>query len=72
MTASEQKQLKRRSTIEATIGHMKFDDLLAKSYLKGTNGNEINAILYGIGHNIRLILKKLRLFFVLYFLFVFS
>jgi hypothetical protein len=41
---------------------MKSDGLLSKSYLKGTKGNQINAILCGVGHNIRLILKKLMLF----------
>ena len=68
MSTSEKKQLKRRSSIEATISHMKSEGLLAKSYLKGVKGNEINAILWGLGHNIRLILKKLMLF-LLYFIF---
>ena len=70
MSTSEKKQLKRRSSIEATIGHMKSEGLLAKSYLKGVKGNEINAILCSLGDNIRLILKKLR-FFLLYIFYLY-
>ena len=57
-------ELKRRSALEPVIGHMKSDDLLQRSYLKGMIGNKLNALLCGAGHNLRLILKKLRLLFV--------
>lgn len=63
-------ELKRRSAIEPVIGLMKSDGLLQRSYLKGMIGNKLNALLCGAGHNIRLILKKLRLLFawILYWL----
>jgi len=54
------KELKRRSAVEPVIGHMKTDGKLGRNYLLGGLGDKINALLCGAGHNIRLILKKLR------------
>lgn len=59
MTKSLKKQLKRRSMIEPMIGHMKTDGRLGVNYLKGIEGDKINAILCGIGHNFRLISNQL-------------
>lgn len=42
------------------IGHMKTDGKLGRNYLLGKLGDKIKALLCGAGHNIRLILKKLR------------
>jgi len=39
---------------------MKNDGKLGRNYLLDTLGDAINALLCGAGHNIRLILKKLR------------
>jgi transposase, IS5 family len=52
--------LRRRQAIEPTIGHMKTDGLLARNWLKGSDGDAIHAVLCGAGHNIRLILAHLR------------
>lgn len=52
--------LKRRQAIEPTIGHMKTDGLLARNWLKGSDGDAIHAVLCGAGHNLRLILAHLR------------
>lgn len=57
--------LKRRQAIEPWIGHMKSDGKLGRCYLKGCRGDQMQAILVGIGHNFRMILRKLR-FFLLY------
>lgn len=54
------KLLRRRQAIEPTIGHMKADGLLAKNWLKGSDGDAIHAVLCGAGHNLRLILAHLR------------
>jgi len=54
------KLLKRRQAIEPTIGHMKTDGLLARNWLKGSEGDAIHAVLCGAGHNLRLILAHLR------------
>jgi IS5 family transposase len=40
---------------------MKSDGRLARNFLKGVEGDAMNALLCGAGHNLRKILKKLRL-----------
>jgi IS5 family transposase len=45
------------------IGHMKNDRLLYRNWLKETLGDALHAVLCGAGHNLRMILKKLRLLF---------
>ena len=52
--------IKRRSAIEPTIGHMKNDGKLGRNWLKGSLGDAMHAVLCGAGHNIRLIIKKLK------------
>jgi len=54
------KVLRRRSAIEAEIGHMKTDGRLTRCPLKGTVGDAIFAVLCACGHNIRKILAHLR------------
>ncbi|HYE35546.1 MAG TPA: hypothetical protein VEB01_09030, partial [Methylocaldum sp.] len=56
--------MNRRSMIEAVIGHMKNDGRhLARNWLKGAMGDAINAVLAGVGQNIRLLLAFLRAFY---------
>ena len=62
LTAAVQRKLKRRNAVEPVIGHMKSDGRLARNFLKGVDGDAMNALLCGAGHNMRKILKKLRLF----------
>jgi transposase, IS5 family len=52
--------LRRRSAIEAEIGHMKTDGRLSRCPLKGTLGDTLFAVLCACGHNIRKILAHLR------------
>ncbi len=54
--------LKRREAIEPVIGHLKSDGLLGRNYLKGTQGDHMNVMLSCAGHNLRLILRQLRIF----------
>ena len=54
------KELRRRSAIEAVIGHCKSDGHLDRNYLKGRNGDQINAVMSAVGYNFRLILKWFR------------
>ncbi len=56
--------IKRRSAIEPTISHMKADGKLDRNWLKGALGDAMHAVLCGAGHNLRMILRKLRLFYV--------
>ncbi len=54
------KELRRRSAIEAVIGHCKTDGHLGRNFLKGRLGDHINAVMSAVGYNLRLILKWLR------------
>jgi IS5 family transposase len=54
------KELRRRSAIEAVIGHCKTDGHLGRNFLKGRLGDQINAVMSAVGYNFRLILKWLR------------
>ncbi|MBS0317978.1 MAG: IS5 family transposase, partial [Proteobacteria bacterium] len=58
------KLLKRRQVVEPMIGHMKADGLLGKNWLKGSDGDAMHALLCGAGHNLRMILRHLRVFFL--------
>jgi transposase, IS5 family len=59
LTPTMRRELRRRSAIEAMIGHMKLDGKLARNHLKGAVGDAIHALLCGAGHNLRLILRHL-------------
>jgi transposase, IS5 family len=54
------RELRRRSAIEATIGHMKTDGHLGRCYLKGATGDAANVILSAVGNNLRRVLAWLR------------
>lgn len=51
----------RRSAIKPAIGHMKKDGRLERNPLEGALGDALHAVMYGAGHNLHLILAKLRL-----------
>jgi len=50
------KRKKRRSAVEPKIGHMKNDNRMGRNFLKGVEGDRTNAILAGIGSNLRKLL----------------
>jgi IS5 family transposase len=54
--------IRRRSAIKPAIGHMKTDGRLDRDWLEGALGDAMHAVLCGAGHNLRMILRKLRLF----------
>ena len=58
------KLLKRRQVVEPMIGHMKADGLLDRNWLKGALGDAMHAILCGAGHNLRMILARLRVLYI--------
>jgi IS5 family transposase len=60
LTAKLIADLRRRSAIEAEIGHMKTDGRLSRCPLKGSIGDALFAVLCACGHNIRKILAHLR------------
>ncbi|MFC1763743.1 IS5 family transposase [Planctomycetota bacterium] len=53
---SLRRRKKRRSAIEPKIGHLKSDNRMDRNYLKGSEGDRINALLAGIGANMRKLL----------------
>jgi transposase, IS5 family len=61
LSPTMRRELKRRSAIEATIGHMKIDGRLDRNFLLGQAGDAINALLAAAGHNLRLVLAALAL-----------
>ncbi len=65
LSRSLKNALKRRNAIEPHIGHMKSEGKLDRNYLKGKLGDALNALLVGVGHNLRLILSYLRFLFAL-------
>ena len=61
LTPTMRRELKRRSALEATIGHAKADHRMDRTFLLGTIGDTINALAAACGYNLRRILEALRL-----------
>ena len=61
LSPTMRRELRRRSAIEATIGHMKTDGRLDRNFLLGQAGDAIDALLAAAGHNLRLVLTALAL-----------
>jgi IS5 family transposase len=59
VTPTIKKELKRRSAIEAVIGHQKTEGRLGWNRLRCVLGDKINALMAAIGYNLKLILKAL-------------
>lgn len=49
---------RRRSAIEAVIGHLKSEYRLGRNYLKGSVGDADNALWAGMDFNLMLLLRK--------------
>lgn len=65
LSRSLRKWLKKRWSIEPIISHLKSDNRMDRNYLKGVEGDKINALLCGCGAN-------LRKLFIVFFLFIFK
>ena len=61
LTRSVKRWFKRRSAIEPIFSHLKSGNRMSRNYLKGTQGDEINAVLCACGFNMR---KLLAIFFL--------
>jgi IS5 family transposase len=57
LTPRIKRSLRRRSAIVPVIGHMKEDGRLGRNFLKNRDGDRLNAILAGVGQNVRLLLR---------------
>ena len=58
-TAAIKREMKRRAAVEPVIGHLKADHRMNRNYLKGQDGDRINAVLAAAGFNFHLLLRWL-------------
>ena len=56
-TAAIKREMKRRAAIEPIIGHLKAEHRMGRNYLKGRDGDRINAVLAAAGFNFHLLLR---------------
>jgi len=59
-TAAIKREMKRRAAIEPIIGHLKAEHRMDRNYLKGRDGDRINAVLAAAGFNFHLLLRWLE------------
>jgi IS5 family transposase len=58
-TAAIRREMKRRAAVEPVIGHVKAEHRMERNYLKGRDGDRINAVLAAAGYNFGLLLRWL-------------
>ena len=51
--------MRRRAAVEPVIGHVKAEHRMDRNYLKGRDGDRINAVLAAAGYNFGLLLRWL-------------
>jgi transposase, IS5 family len=61
-TVAIKREMKRRAAVEPIIGHMKAEHRMDRNYLKGRDGDRINAVMAAVGFNFHLLLRWLRSF----------
>ena len=61
VTASIRREMKRRAAVEPVIGHLKAEHRMGRNYLKGPQGDRINAVLAAAGYNFALLLRWLAM-----------
>jgi IS5 family transposase len=59
VTAAIRREMKRRAAVEPVIGHIKAEHRMDRNYLKGRDGDRINAVLAAAGFNFSLLLRWL-------------
>jgi IS5 family transposase len=60
VTKTVRREMKRRAAVEPVIGHLKAEHRLGRNYLKGRDGDRINAVLAAAGYNFSLLLRWLE------------
>ena len=58
-TAAIRREMKRRAAVEPVIGHVKAEHRTDRNYLKGRDGERINAVLAAAGYNFALLIRWL-------------
>ena len=51
VTKAIRREMRRRAAVEPVIGHLKDDHRMRRNYLKGRDGDRINAVLAAAGFN---------------------
>jgi IS5 family transposase len=59
VTKPIRREMKRRAAVEPVIGHTKAEHRMGRNYLKGRDGDRINAVLAAAGYNFGLLLRWL-------------
>jgi IS5 family transposase len=59
VTRPIRREMKRRAAVEPVIGHLKAEHRMGRNYLKGPEGDRINAVLAAAGYNFSLLLRWL-------------
>ena len=59
VTAAIRREMKRRAAVEPVIGHVKAEHRMHRNYLKGRDGDRINAVLAAAGYNFSLLRRWL-------------
>jgi len=59
VTTPIRREMKRRAAVEPVIGHAKAEHRMGRNYLKGGDGDRINAVLAAAGYNFALLLRWL-------------
>jgi len=60
VTAPIRREMRRRAAVEPVIGHLKAEHRMGRNYLKGRDGDRINAVLAAAGYNFGLLLRWLE------------
>jgi IS5 family transposase len=63
VTKAIRREMRRRAAIEPVIGHLKGDHRMGRNYLKGRDGDRINAVLAAAGYNFSLSFAGSRSFY---------
>ena len=61
-TVAIKREMKRRAAVEPIIGHMKAEHRMDRNYLKGRDGDRINAVMAAVGFNFHLLFRWLHSF----------
>jgi transposase, IS5 family len=59
VTKPIRREMRRRSAVEPVIGHTKAEHRMGRNYLKGRDGDRVNAVLAAAGYNFGLLLRWL-------------
>ena len=60
VSAPIRREMRHRAAVEPVIGHIKAEHRMGRNYLKGRDGDRINAVLAAAGYNFSLLLSWLK------------